>query len=250
MKAQEIFVICPFSRPEFKINVIDNFSRQSFGNKHLIVVENGDGVGEFADRPWVVRLQSNTSSAAAKNVGLNYLKDNYDKAFFTIFDDDDYYDTDYLQELSDNSDKGDIIGKLNTFAKLSDGYIRFLDFGAENVETKNIWGATISAWSDISVPFSEDGYYAEDAKWILEMVKKGKRLYATSRHNFVISRGVHSHSWNISDDDFTSLAIITSSVDYDFIDGEFRARESQIVSYTPIKAPRLPRKIQKELGII
>lgn len=242
-KANEIFVICPFSRMDFKQNVIDNFSRQTFANKHLIVVENGDAIGAFNDRPWVTQLQSDNSAAAAKNVGLQYLQSKYDKAYWTVFDDDDYYGKNYLQELIDHSDKADIVGKLDVFAQMSDGYIKYLKFSGENARVKNIWGATISAWATDSVLFNEDGYVAEDAKWLADMISEGYSVYATSRHNFYINRGSHEHSWTISDEDFLNLPKLAYGVDYL---GDFEADKEQIVGYV-LENGRLPAKVLNAL---
>jgi glycosyltransferase involved in cell wall biosynthesis len=196
-KATHVFIICPFSRPIFMQNVIDNFTRQKFSNKTLIVIENNKAVNTFKFTPSVV-LKANSGPAEAKNIGLNYIRSNFHGSFWTTFDDDDYYDENYLSELVDNSDKSQVIGKLNAFMLDKNNNMNFLDFGdGENTIVKSVWGWSISSWiQDIDFPLISCG---EDNAWLDLAKMVGVKLYATSRYNAYYNRSHGKNTWAATD---------------------------------------------------
>ena len=69
MKTKEVYVITAFSRPQFYNNIIENFKRQTFQNKHLIIVENGSAIGVAKDG---TILNSVSHVGSAKNTALRY----------------------------------------------------------------------------------------------------------------------------------------------------------------------------------
>lgn len=202
MKAKEIWVIVPLSRPHCLINVINNFTQQNFDNKKIVIVENGDAVGcckKYHFEPDLL-LVSENHQALAKNKAIDALKDK-DAEFWVCFDDDDYYAKNYLLECAECSDKAEIIGKHNIFMKTTDNRLWLLQDFKENQFTDAVHGPTISAWvKDTIVDFPNTGEWGEDLAFISDMQAEGARCWSSSRWNFLFQRHKnHKHTW-IADD--------------------------------------------------
>ena len=192
----------PFSRPSCFENVISNFTRQSFHNKKLVMIENGDAVGcckEHGFEPDLL-LTSDRHQAIAKNVGLAALREK-GAEFWTTFDDDDWYYNLYLNELVDCSDKAEMIGKHNIFVKTTNDRLWLLQDSEENDFADIIHGPTISAWvKDTEVDFPNTGQWGEDLAFINEMQLRGAKCWASSKWNFIFQRHKnHNHTWHTTD---------------------------------------------------
>lgn len=200
MKASEVFIVVPFSRPHFIQNVVDNIERQTVKDKIVIVVENGPAVGTYPQDKADVILKSSPSPGAAKNKAIKYINENYGNKFWTTYDDDDYYGPKYLEELIQNSDKAEVIGKISTFMHASDGSMIQIDNTMESCYVNSIWGYSISSWTHECPQFSK-GKCGEDNIWIRKAITQGWKIYATSTHNSMFSRHTGKHAWNTTDEE-------------------------------------------------
>lgn len=200
-RPKEIWCVVPFSRPEFLQNVIDNFKRQSYQKKKLLIVENGNGINCCKNNDFSpdVLLSSDAHQAYAKSTALEWLK-NHGKDFWTTWDDDDYYSSDYLSELYLAANKATVIGKSSIFFKSKEDKIYLLGSAFENSNTEFLHGPTISAWVSESVYFQNVGVAAEDTVFIMEMMNKGCKFYSTSKNYFLYKRHNRvNHTWPVSD---------------------------------------------------
>ena len=87
-----IYAIVPFSRPDMLENVKNNFVRQKFLDKKLIIVENGPAIGackKYNFQPDIL-LTSDAHQSHAKNTAINELNKR-GGGFWTTLDDDDWY---------------------------------------------------------------------------------------------------------------------------------------------------------------
>lgn len=153
-----IYAVCPFSRPEFLGNVIENFERQTCSEKRLILVENGDAIGACEAQGFVpdILLTSQRHQSHAKNAGLDWITSN-GGGWFSTFDDDDYYGPKYLEEVLECSEKGDIVGKSNHFVVGIDGHLRYFDLGIASQYGLEAHGATLSARAELCPRFQDTG---------------------------------------------------------------------------------------------
>jgi glycosyltransferase involved in cell wall biosynthesis len=202
MKAKEIWVVVPFSRPEYLTNVIKNFTQQKFNNKKLVIVENGKAIGSckrFGFSPDIL-LSSEAHQSYAKNKALEVLKA-MKAEYWVTFDDDDWYGPEYLSEIVEHSDKAEVIGKPNVFVKTVDDSIRLFSGYDEMCYSNHLIGPTISAWVSDSVLFKNNGKWSEDTLFVGEMVNKGARVWNTSKWHFLQQRNRNqSHTWMITDE--------------------------------------------------
>lgn len=206
MKDQTIWCVVPSSKPQYLPTIFKNFSSQTYHNKKLVVVENGSSIGmckKLGLQPDLL-LESKPHQSWAKNEALLHLKKSNPDDYWTTWDDDDYYGPAYLDELSKSLGKGDVVGKSNSFVKLTDDRLYWMKAPPENSVLTNkfvIHGPTITARIGDSLLF-EHLPFGEDLKFVEQMRELGGTVYATSRYNWCYMRYTSGHTWHISDDEF------------------------------------------------
>lgn len=222
--AREVTVIVPLSRPRFMRDVIENFARQTFARKRLVIVENGEAVGACAKAGFVpdVVLTSDAHQSAAKNVGLEWLRER-GGGFFATMDDDDYFGPRYLEEAVAHSGRGDIIGKSACFTRTAGGVMRYFEHEGALQFVNYVHGPTIAAWAEFVDDFPLIAW-GEDAAFIIAARKAGAKAWATSRFHFLQRRfpGRH-HTWQITDRQMVQasagLVFEVGPEDRDVVDG-------------------------------
>lgn len=107
----------------------------------------------------------------------------------------------YLTELSECSNKAEMIGKHNIFVKTKDNRLWLLQDDKENQFTEAVHGPTISAWTkETIIDFPNTGLWGEDLAFISEMRAKGAQCWSSSKWNFMFQRHKnHNHTW-LADD--------------------------------------------------
>jgi len=243
-----INIIVPFSRPQFLDNVTDNFKRQNYPDKKLIVVENGEGIGFFANTGCTV-LSSGCHHALAKNEAITWIKRN-GGGWWVTMDDDDYYGPNYVTEVVENISNADVLGKSDRFFKDEDN-LYLMDGGYENEYVFGVLGATLAARAEDSCELKEETH--DDVLFCQDMVNKGARIYATSKFHFVHSRynGIKT-SWDIDVQEMAQNALDTGQrvlrwrgIPLDIINGL-----AKIDGYTEVERDRsVPPKRLKNQGM-
>jgi hypothetical protein len=227
-----INIIVPFSKPEFKNNTIENFKRQIYKDKKLIIIENGDGVDSFRDSEYII-LSSGKHQSLAKNEGIDWIKKN-GGGWWTVFDSDDYYGPNYLEEISQNLNKSEVIGKHDRFIKTENDKLVLTYNLCENNYSSSIQGPTITARAEECCYFEEvyDSFGKpvswDDSLFIKKMTQMGARIYSTSRYNFIQCRYKDAqHVWKITSNEiiqafleYGGKAIRLDEFDYDIVNNK------------------------------
>lgn len=182
-----IWVVVPFSRPENKTNVLDNFARQSYKNANLVIVENGDGIGTFEHGGKVVHLMlSPTHQSHAKNRAIEFLKKTYPDDYWVCMDDDDYYGREYLQEHADNAEHGVILGKKTAWVQFDSGLVYFGDTWQEGDATESFIGGSMGSYladaQEFPIKCAEEHGFLEVAR------NKGLTARLLSQFHFCYNR--------------------------------------------------------------
>lgn len=189
--------------------IFSNYERQADVKKEMIIILNRD---DMDLEVWRERAKSYENVSVYKvsetyRLGkcLNYgiKKAKYD--IIAKFDDDDYYAADYLKEALDGMKKSeaDIIGKNTAFIYFEENkaLMIFRD-GNEMKYTDKLKGGTLvfkrSVWDQVK--FSEDVISRSDEIFLKESIKKGFKLYAVSKYNYVCIRrkDTSSHTQKLS----------------------------------------------------
>lgn len=199
-------------RPEFKQNIFDNFFRQNFTEKEMIIILNNDTLclnewkNETAEyhNIHVFKLPQEKTLGECLNFGIT--KSSYD--IIAKFDDDDYYSDHYLTEAYQTmlSSKADIVGKCTSylyfeeFKKLmifrpgNEKKIKKLLKGGTLVFKKNVWEVTKFQHERIG----SDAYFLKDA------LKNDFKLFSSSKENYICVRrkDIDSHTQKVNTLDY------------------------------------------------
>ncbi len=250
-----LWVIVPFRRRAHLPRVLENFSRQRFSEKRLLLIENGAAIGAAKALgtcvPTMV-LESREHQSIAKNEALAYIR-KQGGGFFTTMDDDDWYGPGYLDELAGYARSYEAIGKLWHFVSLGEGIgdplpqLLLCNRRYADQETQWLTGGTISAWAEDAVdfPIVSD---AEDIAWSAAMVRRGARIRALSIYHYLYRRSYAgaTHTWKGSREFFLRTVspagplefplAPSGDIDLEIVTGARRPSELRLVGKGRLKA--------------
>ena len=207
-------------------NVFDNYERQDFKKKEMIVVLNNDNmslaewlrVAKQYENVKVFKLDEKITLGKCLNFGV--LQSKYD--FIAKFDDDDYYGPKYLSDsikACDSTD-ADVVGKGASFVyfkKSKTLAIRFLE--KENKYVKHMDGPTFLIKKKVfdkvkfaNIPSGVDTQFSKDC------IRNGFKIYSTNKYHHVYMRhkSPNEHTWRIRDKDLLKYCIIVKKNVEDF----------------------------------
>lgn len=196
-----IWMITGLHKPRWTESVLRNFSRQTYTDKRLIVVFNGE-CAEMPINSWfsnVHLLRSSADPAAVMNVALHELRYQAEPTdWFCKCDADDYYGPDYLQRVSEHTD-ADYSGIKSVYVKSQDGT---LWFAAGNATTTIVHGPTIAGRIGSALNFTEGLDWGEDTLWCQQMEMAGRSCAIRPWSGFCYQRWPnYEHTWPCTDEE-------------------------------------------------
>ncbi|TMV46250.1 glycosyltransferase family 2 protein [Paenibacillus mesophilus] len=209
-RIQGVSVITCTNRPLFFSALINNYRRQRYNQKELIVVLNKDSMDLAKFRRMVSSFPNISVHKVPEKFSLGRcLNYGIGKAKYPIiakFDDDDYYAPNYLMEQvrALRRTGADIVGK-GAHLKFFEGkrLLAITTPSEKNKFVNYVAGGTLLFERRLHnrVRFA-DRTLGEDTNFLQRSRAKGYRLYATSPYNFVGIRRANkkSHTWTLSDD--------------------------------------------------
>lgn len=209
--ARGVTIITATMRPQHINQLFQNYSRQDWENKELIIIVNKDKAGllQYQNKAKsypnvrVFRMPESSKLGACLNYAASLAK--YD--YIAKFDDDDYYGSNYIPEAMSmfQTSKADIVGKL-------DIYYFFPHRSTLMLRKRNstwyspvsrVAGATIMFHKKVleKVSFNTDVRQGSDVRFIKGALEHKFRVYTTSPYNFTALRRADrsSHTWKITD---------------------------------------------------
>lgn len=195
-----VWVIVPLSRPENVQRVIENFSRQRFPFKRLVVVLNGrarDLVPEQVGLGWATVFTSDAHQSIAKNTALAEIR-KLGGGFTVVMDDDDWYGPQFLTESCGYARSYDITGKMRHFVSINDAEL-WLCRREQRLRT-NSWlnGGTIACWAE-SAPQYSIMPHGEDSDFVMGAQMGGMKIFSTDVYHYLYRREDRGdHAWTIS----------------------------------------------------
>ncbi|MGN1402274.1 MAG: glycosyltransferase [Bacillus sp. (in: firmicutes)] len=208
-----VSIITCTKRETFIDNVLDNYQKQEWDKKELIIILNNDSMNL---KTWqekarsfknvsVYQLPESVSLGHCINFGIEKAK--YDH--IAKFDDDDYYSSKYLAQAMTALKEKDasIVGKITTYLYFEDRELLTIHMpNYENnylPENMNLKGATLvfkkSVYNKVKFP---DRNCDEDDIFTMDCRKHNFKIYVTDRQNFVYIRRDNPthHTWKQSFD--------------------------------------------------
>ncbi|MFK4435503.1 GT2 family glycosyltransferase [Paenibacillus sp. RC73] len=217
-----VSIIACTNRPQFFDNILQNYRRQRYKSKELIIILNNDSMNlqlyrnrvRGSAHVTVYQVPENISLGQCLNAGMTRAR----LSLVAKFDDDDYYSPFYLKEQVKElkRTKSDIVGKHSCLVYLSASKKLLIRSPKEaNKHVEFVQGGTILFKKEVlkKVRFT-DRSIGEDVTFLRQCRKKGFKTYATSPFNYVYQRRQNkkSHTWRAGDDFYiegSRLVVIT-----------------------------------------
>ncbi|MGO4528222.1 glycosyltransferase family 2 protein [Paenibacillus sp. 2TAF8] len=201
-------VVCT-NRPQFLDNILQNYNRQRYKEKELIIILNLDSMNMRLVRKkvqkyanvYVYRVPERVSLGQCLNAGLTRVR----FSLLAKMDDDDYYSPYYLEEQvrALRRTGSDIVGKHSCLVYLeSSRTLLVRSPGESNKPVEFIQGGTLLFRKRVlkRVRFT-DRSVGEDVTFLRQCRKRGYKTYTTSPYNYVYLRRQNkaSHTWRAED---------------------------------------------------
>lgn len=202
-----VTIIACTMRQTYMNQVFNNFDRQTWKNKEMIIILNKN---DMDINVWIKRAKKYPGRKVRVykvpekyKLGkcLNFAIAKAKDGIITKFDDDDYYGAHYLTESINalRRRNASIVGKTSAFMYFEETKALMLfRAGSENKYRRSVKGGTLlfrkSLWR--RVRFSENRVAGSDSDWITRCVRKGAKVYSVSKKNYVCIRrkNVSSHT--------------------------------------------------------
>jgi len=217
----KVSVITCTNRPRYMKNVLENYHRQLYRDKELIIILNDN---KMKINEWTTITNSYPDITVfqvdeKKSLGycLNYAIEKAKYNVIAKLDDDDYYGPEYLSQAVNALKYADVVGKYCTYVYFEESKtLAIRNPKRENQYVYRLEGPTLVFRKEIfdTVKF-KDKSLGEDIQFCKDCLKKGIKLYATDKHNYVYIRhgSKDKHAWNIKDELYKKLCIIIGEVE-------------------------------------
>jgi cellulose synthase/poly-beta-1,6-N-acetylglucosamine synthase-like glycosyltransferase len=208
-KIDGVSIIACTKRAEYINNLFENFHRQKYPNKELIVIVHKDDIpidmyvqmARNDPRISVYRIPEKISLGKCLNYGVNIVK----YKVVAKFDDDDYYAPLYLKDAirTMKKTKAHVVGKKAHYMWLMGKKLLILRYPNREKDWVSILpGATLVIRKSVfkHVKFSNISR-GEDDRFCRKCKARGFKLYSGSKMNFAALRRRFSenHTWIISE---------------------------------------------------
>ncbi|WP_181917351.1 glycosyltransferase [Virgibacillus dokdonensis] len=202
-----VTVVTVTMRPDFLENVLYNYSQQTWENKELIIVLNGENFDtEEVNSKTKNYANVKVINSASSTLGacLNKAIENAEFNVIAKFDDDDYYGPNYLTDSMQAFVYTDasIIGKKSIYMYFEDTDMLVLKYpNTENKFQTFVYGATLVFKKEVWEANSfSDRNRGEDSAFLKNAISNGFKIFSTNPYNYVYIRRSYAehHTWEVN----------------------------------------------------
>jgi len=208
-----VSVVIITNRPDNLEQAIENFRRQNYKNKELILALNSDDFG----RKRVAALTDDLSDVTIleipehQNIGacLNRAIQAVNGRYWAKFDDDDMYGENYLTDmlLPFSYTDAAVIGKGTYYTRLAgENGLYLRKMSRSHAYVKLVSGATLVVDRDKTknIRFIEEAHRGEDTQFLRDISLEGMKIYSADQFNFIMDRDFEkgAHTWDVRRDDY------------------------------------------------
>ncbi len=188
-----VSVLMPTMRPENVSRCLENFSKQVYPRKELILILNNaefdlDAIRKKAEgipNVQALYVDGGTTLGDCLNRGISASSGDY----VAKMDDDDYYGERYLSDsvLAASFSDAEVVGKGSFFMYFEDSDTTALaEVAREHTFTHFVTGGTLFIRADVARKFPFDSIsLREDTNFLHAAAQAGCRIYAADRFNFI-----------------------------------------------------------------
>ncbi|PYZ93484.1 glycosyltransferase [Salipaludibacillus keqinensis] len=204
-------------------NVLQNYERQQYKDKELIVILNKDdmNIDEWKDKAQqikyvsVYQLQETYSLGECLNFGIRKAKHKY----ISKFDDDDYYSPYYLTQTMKafHQTKAAIVGKATIYVYVKqEKALCIFNRNKEDRYVQYVAGGTITCVKEVG---SKVGFghqrEGSDIAFQKQCRRLGYRIYSTDKANYTLIRSnPNEHTWKIENEKFLQSNLVKYTEDF------------------------------------
>ena len=207
-----VSVVISTCRPRNVTHALENFARQSYQEKELLLVLNNSSFDIDAIRAHaracpnvhVLQMEGQPTLGACLNRAVREASG----AYIAKMDDDDHYGERYISDmmLAAAYSDAEILGKGAYFAYLEGpNEMALREVRADHQYTDMVAGASLTVRREVleRVTF-QNRSRGEDTAFLMEAVQAGCRVYSADRFNYVSVRRANpaKHTWKIKDAEF------------------------------------------------
>ena len=211
-KQPSVSVLMPTMRPEKVARCLDNFKKQTYPDKELVLILNNaefdvDSIRREADlipNVQVLHVEGRTTLGHCLNLGVEAASGKY----VAKMDDDDYYGERYLSDsvLAASFSDAEIVGKGLFYVYFESGDLTALiEWTSEHTFMALVTGGTLLVKAEVVRTTRFDSISrSEDTNFQRAAIRAGCRVYSADRFNYirVRNRGLSSHSDQTPDASF------------------------------------------------
>lgn len=207
-----VSILVSTNKPKYMDNIFDNYKRQIYKNKELIIILNNNDMdinlwkkkAESYDNTRIFQIDENKDLSDCINFGVSQSSSD----LIAKFDDDDYYGPNYLNEAVNAiiSTKAGVVGKSKYYAYFEGiERIGIRKGGSENKYTNYIHGPTLVMKRSIISKYKfKNMSHGADQRFLKDCLKNSIKVYSTSSKNFIYNRhtSLKYHTWKIKNENF------------------------------------------------
>ena len=221
-----VSVLMPTKRPENVARCLDNFKKQTYQEKELILILNNaefdlDSIrreAELVPNVQVLHVEGHTTLGDCLNRGVEASSGKY----IAKMDDDDHYGERYLSDsvLAASFSDAEVVGKGLFYVYFESGDITaLLEWTSEHTFMSFVTGGTLLVQTEVARDIGFDSISRrEDTNFQRAATRAGCRIYSADRFNYirVRKRSLSSHSDQTPDTSFLQRCRAqTSGLDLD-----------------------------------
>ncbi|WP_408010742.1 glycosyltransferase [Pseudalkalibacillus sp. A8] len=211
-----ISVITCTNKEDCLPTILENYKRQTWKDKELIIVLNKDSLSlsewkkQIADDPTIKVFQIDEDTTLGECLNAAVVESRYE--FIAKFDDDDYYTEDYLTRSMETLEKSKarVVGKTTIYMYFEEDrtlhvfnpykFAREEDRKTEKqFNPKVLMGGTLLFEKSVNaiIPFQACNT-GEDSKFCEDCIGHGIPIYSGTKDNYVyIRKSMDAHTWQI-----------------------------------------------------
>jgi len=209
---------------KFIPNIINNFIRQTYPYKKLIIIFNCNDIkkDEVVDQLYAngitdceVKIIPNNSLGYCLNYSIGQIPSDFH--IWAKMDDDDYYGENYLMTNLETMlrSNADIVGRRDMYIFVPDwNKLYFRKNGGNNIPVQWVQGASLfvkkHVFSKVMFPDKNKG---EDTHFGNASHQKGFKTFAAPYNDFIVIRRYNNrnHTWKINLKDYLKYGIIVNN---------------------------------------
>lgn len=203
-------IITCTNRGSYFENIIDNYNRQSYENKELIIIINSNAISLMDVKRKIKNIENTYvyKIDEEKTLGecINFAVSKSSGKYIAKFDDDDFYGDNYLTDMINvfKYSDADVVGKKSIYVYFEEGNRVEIKYpNTENRYIDFIAGSTIvfkkRIFEKVQMEARNTG---EDTSFLNNCKSLGYKIYSSDRFNHILFRrkDKSSHTWTISDE--------------------------------------------------